>query len=157
MIMKQKRTLKGTLTGLGTSFLSFLGISCGVCAGTCSVVVATPLATLLGISAASMANWLTQLLPVFTALSAIAFTAAYFSLYTKNVENNKGNGSKKPWLIPFFWGGLLLTVGIYTYTIAGNISTAHCKKQCHNQTECHASCIDKNQTNSCNTQKTDKQ
>ena len=148
--MKQKRTLKATLTGLGTSFLSFLGISCGACAGTCGIAVAAPVATLLGISAASMANRMTQLLPVFTALSAMAFTAAYFALYAKNGENTEENNPKKPWIKPLFWVGLLLTIGIYAYAITG---TGH-GSTCSANKKCHTACADKTQTSSCTTLKT---
>jgi len=127
--MTEKKSTKATLVGVGASSLSLLGVCCGsgVCVVTCGVACATPIASILGISTAGLSAFNSNFLPVLTAISAVAFTIAYFSLYKKKEENccdddNVATVSSKRnrWIKPVFWVGLLLTIGFYTKVIAEN-------------------------------------
>ena len=67
-----------------------------------------------------------QLLPVFTALSAIAFTVGYYSLYKTKpkscCETPQQKSSTRLFKV-FFWAGLLATIGFYSYASIPQVSS----------------------------------
>jgi len=161
--MTEKKSIKATLSGIGASVLSFAGVCCGggACAATCGPVCAAPVASVLGFSTAGFATWTASLLPLLTALSAVAFTVAYYSIYkTPNAvccdpasppgaERPKSNSLSKAG----FWLGLLLTVGFYGNAIANNlpVSEEACCEAPLNEDEgpAAACCASKSNSPSC--------
>ncbi len=127
--MSQKSSLTSTILGFGSSLLSVAGLcGGGVCVAACGVVYLAPLASLLGISTAGLTIWLEELLPLFIAISAVAFTLSYHTLY-KQTESNcceeplvqtKAGILSLNWRRRLFWIGLILTIGMYGYTYTGN-------------------------------------
>lgn len=127
--MSQKSSLKSTFLGFGSSLLSIAGLcGGGACVATCGVVCLAPLASFLGISTAGLTVWLDELLPLFIAISAVAFTISYYSLY-KQPEGNcceetpnqtKAGILSLDWRKRLFWIGLMFTIGMYGYTFTGN-------------------------------------
>ncbi|MEM8897818.1 MAG: hypothetical protein AAGC85_06925 [Bacteroidota bacterium] len=124
--MSQKSSLKTTAVGLGSSLLSLAGIcGGGVCAAACGLIWFAPIGSLLGISTAGVTAWMDGLLPFFIAISAVAFTASYYSLYKQPAENCCEEDPSTVllplvWSKRLFWIGLILTVGMYGYTLSGN-------------------------------------
>ena len=126
--MSQK-SFKSTFLGLGSSTLS-MALVCGkgACLAFCGAIYLAPLAGFLGISTAGLTGWLDELLPLFVAISAVAFTVSYYSLYKQPVESccEENPGATKASLLPLvwnkrlFWIGLMLTIGMYGYTYTGN-------------------------------------
>jgi len=96
----------------------------GACVGVC----VTPIASLFGISAATIAAspLISILVPLFIALSAVSFTVSYYSLYvipklncstgnscecdSTDKKKRKINSSKI-----VFWLGLVLSIGFISY------------------------------------------
>ncbi|MEO1652591.1 MAG: hypothetical protein AAFU64_03510, partial [Bacteroidota bacterium] len=78
--MIERKSVGAALTGAGSSLLSLLGMCAG---GLCGVVCVAPFASLLGFSSASVSMWMEHLLPVFTAISAVAFTVAFYSIFRR--------------------------------------------------------------------------
>ena len=151
--MTEKKSTKSTLLGLSTSTASLIGVSCGsgACAAACGAVCAAPIASVLGISTAGFSTFTNDFLPVFTAISAIAFTMAYYSIYKKKnndeccpKEDTRMQKPKNRWTKPIFWIGLLLTLGFYVNAMANNFSS---KKECEVKA---SSCSVVNTSPSCN-------
>ncbi|MEM7512814.1 MAG: hypothetical protein AAF388_17925 [Bacteroidota bacterium] len=127
--MSQKSSFKSTFLGLGSSTLS-MALVCGkgACLAFCGAIYLAPLAGFLGISTAGLTGWMDELLPLFVAISAVAFTVSYYSLYKQPAENccEENPSSAKASLFPLvwnkrlFWIGLMLTIGMYGYTYTGN-------------------------------------
>ena len=127
--MTKKRSLKTFFTIGGGSSLSTLSAVCGVgCAGVCGAaclpLCAVPVTSVFGVSSALLSSWMNHLLPVLTALSAVAFTAAYFRIYKKQEADccNDSNQVKNRAFAPnyskiFFWIGLIVTAGLYIQAI----------------------------------------
>jgi len=68
-----------------------------------------------------------SLLPLFTALSGVTFTIAYYSIYKKNEESccsaendNKSKSSIVKWSKSIFWIGLFFTIAFYGYSLFAN-------------------------------------
>lgn len=136
--MSEKKTIKSTLLGVGASVGSILGIGCGsgACAAVCAPVCIAPVASILGISTAGFSSWMITLLPLLTAISAVAFTIAFLSIYKKTKTNcnteptsccdtasseTKPKPSLKSRIAkPLFWITLFLTIGFYSFTIYKN-------------------------------------
>ena len=133
--MTKKRSLKTFFTVGGGSSLSTLSAVCGAgCAGACGVaclpLCAVPVTSVFGISSALLTSWMNHLLPVLTALSAVAFTMAYFNLYKKQESDccSTEQTSKTKAFAPnyskiFFWVGLILTTGLYIQAVEKNFNT----------------------------------
>lgn len=79
--MKKLKSLWLTLTGSVSSVVPVLFACCksGACVGVC----ASPVASLFGISTASLANspLMSALEPLLIAISAVSFTVSYYTLY----------------------------------------------------------------------------
>jgi len=140
--MTEKKSIKATLSGVGASSVSLLGICCGsgACVATCGIACATPIASIFGISTAGLSTWSTNLLPLLTAISAVAFTVAYYALYNKK-EDACCDDSCSPttgnrWAKPTFWLGLLLTLGFYANAIVKPSLDATETACCEVQTSC---------------------
>ncbi len=135
--MTEKKSTKATILGVGTSLASLLG----VCGTTCGVVCAAPIASIFGISTAGLSAFTSTFLPVLTAISAVAFTIAYFSLYKKNESTcrpedcTESKKQKTRWAKPMFWIGLLLTLGFYTNAV---INSSKRNISCEQSTSCEA-------------------
>lgn len=148
--MTKFKNIKTAASGLGASTLSLLGI-CGMggaCALGCGGLLSAPLASFLGLSTTGLAYWSTKLLPVMTAVSGILFTVAFYSLYRSKGDSCNGPSpddykvntpNRKGKLM--FWIGLVLTLGIYGYTMANGTerkpSGASCDiNSCTQTTKC---------------------
>jgi len=150
--MTQKKSTNTTFLGLTASLASLLGIGCGsgACLGVCGAICTLPIAHVLGISAASLAGWTKNILPVLTAISATTLTLAYCSLYQKPTMNcNDSSGcsteSNSNWAKPAFWIGLLVTLGFYTSVIFGaespkasELTSCTTQPNCETQASCTA-------------------
>lgn len=123
--MKVKSIWSSIAGGISSAFpILFACCKGGACVGVC----VTPVASLFGISAATIAaSPITHILePLFIALSAVSFTVSYYSLYvlpklncsTDNAcgcapndkEKRKMNISKF-----VFWLGIVLSIGFISY------------------------------------------
>lgn len=124
--MKSKKSIWTTLTGGITSAAPILLSCCksGDCIGVCS----SPIASLFGVSSASIASSLlvNALEPLLIALSAVSFTVSYYSLYVLPKLNcNTKDGcaceltdkEKRKTKInkAVFWIGLILSIGFLSY------------------------------------------
>ncbi len=123
--MKIKSIWSSIVGGVTSAFpILFAACKGGACVGVC----VTPVASLFGISAATIAaSPLTSILePLFIALSAVSFTVSYYSLYvipklncsTGNscdcgpTDKEKRNVNISKFV---FWFGLLLSIGFISY------------------------------------------
>lgn len=124
--MENKKSIWATLTGGLTSAAPILLSCCksGACVGVC----ASPIASLFGVSSATIASspLVSALEPLLIAISAVSFTVSYYTLYVlpklscntgdacacapspKEVRKTKINKA-------VFWLGLLLSVGFLSY------------------------------------------
>ena len=129
--MTDKKSLRASISGIGSSLLPVLGIcGGGACAAACGIAIVTPLASILGVSSAALSAWTAKLLPVFIAISAVSFTVAYYSLYNKKAACNPDScdtscdsspkAGENRWAKPVFWIGLLLTLAFYGKAIASS-------------------------------------
>ncbi len=125
--MKSKKTIWTTLTGGLTSAAPILLSCCksGACVGVC----ASPIASLFGVSSATLASSpiVSALEPILIAVSAVSFTISYYSLYvlpkfscnTNNESCDCGPTEKekrKEKLNKFiFWFGLITSIGFLSY------------------------------------------
>lgn len=124
--MKAKKSIWTTITGGVTSAAPILLSCCksGACVGVC----ASPVASLFGISSATMASspWMGVIEPILIAISAVSFTVSYYSIYVLPKLNcNTGGGcacepsdkeKRRTKLNKFiFWFGLLLSIGFLSY------------------------------------------
>ncbi len=123
--MTLKQTIKTTFSGIGTSILSTIGICVG--GGACGIACIAPMASLFGVSVTSITVLTSTMLPLLTALSAIAFTIGFFNLYGRKQSTccdesaHSDNQSRNNRFVkPIFWIGLLLTIGFYGSVIASN-------------------------------------
>lgn len=86
--MKAKKSFWASITGGFTSAAPILLSCCksGACVGVC----ASPVASLFGVSSATLANspLISTLEPVLIAISAVSFTISYYSLYVLPKLNN---------------------------------------------------------------------
>lgn len=123
--MKEKRSIWTSLTGGVTSATPILLSCCksGACIGVC----ASPVASLFGISSASLASspLVSALEPILIAVSAVSFTISYYSLYvlpkasctTDDCGCEPGAKEKRRNKINkiVFWAGLVLSIGFLSY------------------------------------------
>jgi hypothetical protein len=125
--MKKLKSLWLTLTGSVSSVIPVLFACCksGACVGVC----ASPVASLFGISTASIAGStvMSALEPLLIAISAVSFTVSYYTLYVlpkfatcntgadcacgpSDAEKRKVRLSKS-----IFWVGLIASIIFLTY------------------------------------------
>jgi hypothetical protein len=122
--MSEEKSLGSSITGSISSAVPILFACCksGACIGVC----ASPVASLFGISSASLASspWIGVLEPVLIAASAVSFTISYYSLYVlpkascatecscgpDNKEIRRRKISKA-----VFWTGLMLSLGFLSF------------------------------------------
>lgn len=125
--MKKLKSFWLTLTGSVSSVVPVLFACCksGACVGVC----ASPVASLFGISRASIAGspLMSALEPLLIAISAVSFTVSYYTLYVlpkyatcntgadcacgpTNAEKRKVRLSKS-----IFWVGLIASIIFITY------------------------------------------
>lgn len=124
--MKTKRSLWTTLTGGVTSAVPILFACCksGACIGVC----ASPVASLFGISSATLASSpiISVLEPILIAISAVSFTISYYTLYVLPKFNCGTDGNcdcaptdkekRRSKINKFvFWFGLILSIGFLSY------------------------------------------
>jgi hypothetical protein len=124
--MKAKKSFWASITGGLTSAAPILLSCCksGACVGVC----ASPIASLFGVSSATLANspLISVLEPVLIAVSAVSFTISYYSLYVLPKLNcNTPNGcaceptAKEKRKVNInkavFWIGLMLSIGCLSY------------------------------------------
>lgn len=124
--MKGKTSFWTTLTG---GFASAAPILFSVCkSGACVGVCVSPVASLFGISSATVAAspMVSALEPLLIALSAVSFTVSYYSLYVLPKLNCSTSGGcacepaanearKLNISKAVFWIGLVLSIGCLTY------------------------------------------
>ncbi len=124
--MKAKKSIWTTITGSFTSAAPILLSCCksGACVGVC----ASPIASLFGVSSATIASspLVSALEPLLIAISAVSFTVSYYSLYVLPKFNCNTEGAcacaptekeKRKTKInkSVFWIGLILSIGFLSY------------------------------------------
>ncbi|MDO9001306.1 MAG: hypothetical protein Q7W45_16190 [Bacteroidota bacterium] len=124
--MKGKKSIWTSITGGLTSAAPILLSCCksGACVGVC----ASPIASLFGVSSATIASSpvVNALEPLLIAISAVSFTVSYYSLYVLpksncSTENSCecGPSDKEKRKIKLnktvFWLGLILSIGFLSY------------------------------------------
>lgn len=127
--MKEKKTIWTTITGGLASLAPILFSVCkgGACVGVC----VSPVASLFGISSATIAASpiVGALEPLLIAISAVSFTISYYSLYVlPKLNNNNCNTEGSCGCVPtdkekrkititkaIFWLGLVLSIGFLSY------------------------------------------
>lgn len=124
--MKEKKSIWTSITGGLTSAAPILLSCCksGVCVGVC----ASPIASLFGVSSATIASspLVNALEPLLIAVSAVSFTVSYYSLYVLPKSTCSTDGScecgpndkeKRKVKInkAVFWFGLILSIGFLSY------------------------------------------
>jgi hypothetical protein len=124
--MKTKKSILTTITGGITSAAPILFSVCkgGACIGVC----VSPVASLFGISSATIASspLVSALEPLLIAISAVSFTISYYSLYVLPKLNCNTDGAcgcaptdkekRKTKLTKIiFWLGLVLSIGFLSY------------------------------------------
>ncbi|TSJ40070.1 hypothetical protein [Fluviicola chungangensis] len=154
--MKQKRTIWTILTGGLTSTAPVLLACCksGACVGVC----ASPVASLFGVSSATIASSpvMNVIEPLLIAISAVSFTISYYSLYViPKLNCNTGNACdcapndkeirKTKRRKAIFWIGLAISVTALTYFAYEKYNSASSTK-----TECTAPGKEK-EASSCST------
>lgn len=161
--MKSKKTIWTSITGGLTSAAPILLSCCksGACVGVC----ASPVASLFGISSATLASSpiISVLEPLLIAVSAVSFTVSYYSIYVLPKLNcNTTSEScdcaptekekRKDKLNKFvFWFGLIASIGFLSYFEiqkynAASASSAECSTsscapgECEEETTEEACC-----------------
>ena len=145
--MKTKKTTLTSITGGLTSAAPILFACCksGACLGVC----ASPIASLFGVSSATLASspWIGVAEPILIAVSAVSFTISYYSLYLIPKINACGpddcaceptaSEKRKNKIAKFvFWFGLFLSLGFLTYfeyskyQSANNTDEEECNTRC---------------------------
>jgi len=154
--MKPKKSIWTSITGGLTSAAPILLSCCksGACVGVC----ASPIASLFGVSSATISSspLVSTLEPLLIAISAVSFTISYYSLYVipKISSCNTGNScdcgptdkEKRKTKITkaVFWIGLILSVGFLSYFEYTKYQAATSQPEC-TQSECGTS----EETSSC--------
>lgn len=143
--MKTKKTIWTTITGGFTSAAPILLSCCksGACVGVC----ASPVASLFGVSSATIASspLVNALEPLLIAISAVSFTISYYSLYVMPKLNCNTQGAcgceptdkekrKTKITKAIFWIGLLLSIGFLSYFEYSKYQATNNVEAC--QTEC---------------------
>ena len=147
--MENKKTIWATITGGLTSATPILLSCCksGACVGVC----ASPIASLFGVSSATIASSpiVSAFEPLLIAISAVSFTISYYSLYVfPKFACNTGSScdcgptekEKKKTKITkaVFWIGLILSIGFLSYFEYSKYQMATTEPTC-TQAECDAS------------------
>jgi len=124
--MEAKKTIWTTITGGLSSAMPILFSVCkgGACVGVC----VSPVASLFGISSATIASspLVNAFEPLLIAISAVSFTVSYYSLYVIPKFNCNKDGAcacaptekeKRKTKITkvIFWLGLILSIGFLSY------------------------------------------
>lgn len=143
--MKAKKSIWTSITGGLTSAAPILLSCCksGACVGVC----ASPIASLFGISSATLASspWISVIEPVLIAISAVSFTVSYYSIYVLPKLNCTTDNScdcaptdkekRRAKLNKFvFWFGLIFSIGFLSYFEVTKYRAATAAKECG--TEC---------------------
>ncbi len=143
--MKAKKSFWASITGSLTSVAPILFSACksGACVGVC----VSPVASIFGISSATIASSpiMSVIEPVLIALSAVSFTISYYSLYVLpkfNCNTSDGCGceptAKEKRNIKInkavFWIGLMLSIGFLSYFEISKYQAAN--NAANPQTEC---------------------
>jgi formate hydrogenlyase subunit 3/multisubunit Na+/H+ antiporter MnhD subunit len=146
--MESKKSFWTSITGGLTSAAPVLLSCCksGACVGVC----ASPIASLFGVSSATLANSpvISALEPVLIAISAVSFTVSYYSLYVLPKFNCNTSGgcaceptAKEKRKVKInkavFWIGLVLSIGFLSYFEISKYRAATAQNtECSTTTEC---------------------
>lgn len=147
--MNRAKTIWTTLSGSISSIIPMFFTVCK--SGVCTAACISPIASILGISSASLiASPLTQsLFPLLLVISAVSFTVSYYKLYVLpkytsscatdcNCEPTK-NSFQQKFSVWTFWVGLITSIFFFSYfeyqTYQSNITEAE-KTCCTGNTEC---------------------
>lgn len=147
--MKPKKSIWTSITGGLTSAAPILLSCCksGACVGVC----ASPIASLFGVSSATIASspLVSAVEPLLIAISAVSFTISYYSLYVLPKFNSCSSGNscecgpkdkekrKTKITKAVFWIGLILSIGFLSYFEYTKYQAATTKVEC-TQSECAA-------------------
>ena len=139
--MKSKKLILTTITGGLTSAAPILLSCCksGACVGVC----ASPIASLFGVSSATIASspLVSALEPLLIAISAVSFTVSYYSLYVMPKFNCNTDGScdcaptdkekrRTKLSKTVFWLGLILSIGFLSYFEYSKYQSASSAQDC---------------------------
>jgi hypothetical protein len=147
--METKKSIWTSITGGLTSAAPILLSCCksGACVGVC----ASPIASLFGVSSATIASspLVSTLEPLLIAISAVSFTISYYSLYVlpkfsscatgNSCECGPTDKEKRKTKITkaVFWIGLILSIGFLSYFEYTKYQIATTTVEC-TQSECGA-------------------
>lgn len=146
--MTGKKSITSSVTGSITSFVPILFSACksGACVGVC----VSPVASLFGVSSATIASSpiVSALEPILIALSAVSFTISYYSLYVlpkfscgTSGDCACGPNAKEIRKVKIskavFWIGLLLSLSFLSYFEYSKYSNSSSSNLA--QTECSGS------------------
>lgn len=122
------KNLKSIWTILSGSISSIIPMFFTVCkSGVCTVACVSPIASILGISSASLiASPLTQsLFPLLLVISAVSFTVSYYKIYvlpkyatsctTDCACKTSKNTFQQKFAVWTFWVGLIASTFFFTY------------------------------------------
>ncbi len=121
-------TLKAIWTTLSGSISSIIPMFFTVCkSGVCTVACVSPIASVLGISSASLtaSPIMQSLVPLLLAISAVSFTVSYYKLYVlpkyaKACDPNCAcepakNTFQQKMALGTFWLGLITSIAFFSY------------------------------------------
>lgn len=129
----QMQLLKSTWTTITGSISSIIPLFFTVCkTGACTAACVSPMASVLGISSASLASspLMESFIPLLLAISAVSFTVSYYKLYvlpkyaiaTTNSSCSTDCACDAPkkskqhtFALWSFWVGLVASVAFFTY------------------------------------------
>jgi hypothetical protein len=160
--MQSKKSIWSSITGGFTSAAPVLLSCCksGACVGVCT----SPVASLFGISSASIAGSpvISVLEPLLIAISAVSFTVSYYSIYVLPKQNCNTEAScacasdekekRKTKINKFvFWFGLILSIGFLSYfEVTKYQAVTNIETSCTQSAMQNEDCCKNGETNSCN-------
>ena len=121
--------LKIVWTSIVGSISSIIPLFFTVCkSGACGAVCVSPIASILGISSASLiaSPWMQSLFPVLLVMSAVSFTVSYYNIYvlpkySSNCDTNcacdstSSSSVQQRVSVWTFWIGLLASIFFFSY------------------------------------------
>jgi hypothetical protein len=124
--MKKAKSIWTSITGSISAFIPMLFVVCK--SGACGAVCVSPLASLLGISSASLiaSPMVKSLFPLLLVISAVSFTVSYYKIYllpkyaVNSCDTDCGcepvkNSFQQKFSLWAFWIGLIVSVIFFVY------------------------------------------
>ena len=155
------KSIWSTLTGSVSASIPLFFAVCK--SGACATVCVSPIASIFGISSASLtaSPLMKSLFPLLLVISAVAFTISYYKLYVLPKYESASScntdcacdSPKKPLhkTFPFwsFWVGLVASIVFFTYFEVQNYNSNIENKKVTTSTEQNAPATEKSVTSCC--------